>query len=143
MILLKPMKIPGLRAADEKVQGLIHFGRMLDKIRLDQAGTLPDGYFLGDGDPSWWDARCCRFLRVNYDELASQVRDGLDDDAALAWCFKHGRKPNEEEIEVWSTFILKRGWRDDSGLQAEKESSGFGDHDDIQTYVDLFKAEEA
>ena len=143
MNFLSGMKIPGLRAADETVQGLIHFGRMLDKIRLEQAGTLPEGYFLGDGDPGWWDSRCCRFLRVNYEELADEVRKGIDDDTALEWCFTNGRQPNEEEIEIWSTFIRKRGWRDESGLQAEKEASGFGDRDDIRTYVDLFKAEEA
>ena len=44
------MKIPGLRAADEMVGGLAHFGRMLDKIRLAAADALPDGYFLGDED---------------------------------------------------------------------------------------------
>ena len=37
-----PMKIPGLRAADEMVGGLAHFGRMLDKIRLAAADALPD-----------------------------------------------------------------------------------------------------
>ncbi len=137
------MKIPGLRAADEMVGGLVHFGRMLDKIRLDQAGTLPEGYFLGDGDPTWWDSRCSRFLNVNYDDLASLVREGADDEAALEWCFANGRKPTDEEIDIWNAFILKRGWRDASGLQADKEASGFGDRDDIQTFVELFKAEEA
>lgn len=137
------MKIPGLRAADETVQGLVHFGRMLDKIRLHHAGTLPKDYFLGDGDPTWWDSRCCRFLKVNYTELAEIVRDGSDDDAALAWCFSNGRKPTDEEIDIWNSFILKRGWRDASGLQADKEACGFGDRDDIQTFVELFKAEES
>ena len=41
------MKIPGLRHADEKIGGLAHFGRMLEKIRLAAAGQLPDGYYLG------------------------------------------------------------------------------------------------
>ncbi len=139
------MKIPGLRAADETVGGLVHFGRMLDKIRLHAVGTLPDGYFLGDGDPTWWDSRCCRFLGVNYEELASRVRDGMDDAAALEWCFANGRRPSAEEIQIWNAFITKRGWRDEAtpGLQADKEASGFGDRDDILTWVDLFKAEEA
>ena len=139
------MKIPGLRAADEMVGGIVHFGRMLDKIRLDAAGTLPEGYFLGDEDSTWWDSRCCRFLKVDYHELADVVRDGAEDEDVLEWCFKQGRTPGPEEIQFWNTFILKRGWRDEStpGLQADKEASGLGDRDDILTYVDLFKAEEA
>jgi gluconokinase len=30
----------------------------------------------------------------------------------LAWAFAHGRRPSEEEIEVWNAFMTKRGWRD-------------------------------
>ncbi|MEM7012602.1 MAG: DUF5069 domain-containing protein [Verrucomicrobiota bacterium] len=139
------MKIPGLRAADELVGGIAHFGRMLDKIRLNAAGTLPKGYFLGDEDFTWWDARCSRFFKISYHDLADQVRQGIDDDAALEWCFTNGRKPGAEDIEIWNSFILKRGWRDESsaGLQADKEAAGLGDRDDIVTFVELFKAEES
>jgi len=139
------MAISGLRAADETVDGLVHFGRMLDKIRLEAAGTLPEGYFLGDDDPTWWDSRCCRFLGVDYAELAALVRDGLEDEAALEWCLTQGRGPSEEEILIWNAFILKRGWRDEStgGLEANKEASGLGTREDIVTWVELFKAEEA
>jgi hypothetical protein len=139
------MNIPGLRAADEMVGGIVHFGRMLDKMRLQNAATLPEGYFLGDEDATWWDSRCCHLLKVNYGDLATLVRDGMDDTAALEWCFDKGRKPEPGEIQFWNAFILKRGWRDEStpGLQADKEASGLGDRDDIVTYVELFKAEES
>jgi len=139
------MKIPGLRQADEKVGGLAHFGRMLDKIRLTAAGQLPDGYYLGEGDFSWWDARCCRFLGVSYAELRARVERGDNDEAVLAWCFENGSRPNEEQIAIWSTFILKRGWRDESSaaLEQEKQDSGFGKRDDIVTWVELQKAQES
>lgn len=139
------MKIPGLRAADECFHGLAHFGRMLDKIRLAQAGTLPDGYFLGEGHFSWWDARLCRFLGVSYDELRRLVESGASDEEVLSWCHESGSKPNEEQIQIWSTFILKRGWRDEAsaGLEADKAAAGFADRDDIQTFLDLQKAEES
>lgn len=138
------MKIPGLRAADETVEGLAHFGRMLDKIRLATAGKLPDGYYLGDADFSWWDARCCRFLGVSYGDLRSNVERGDDDETILAWCFANGVRPNAEQIAIWSTFILKRGWRDESsaGLAEEKQATGFGDRDDILTWAELQKAQE-
>ena len=139
------MKIPGLRAADEMVGGLAHFGRMLDKIRLAANGTLPGGYFLGVDDFSWWDARCCRFLEVPYDDLRALVETGATDAEVLAWCFEKGTNPNEEQIVIWSTFILKRGWRDEAtaGLEEEKQQCGLGHRDDIVTFVDLQKAQES
>lgn len=139
------MKIPGLRAADEKVGGLVHFGRLLDKIRLAQAGTLPEGYYLGEDDFSWWDARCCRFLGVSYAPLRALVESGASDEEALAWCREQGSNPSEEQIQIWNTFILKRGWRDEAsaGLEEEKAACGLADRDDIQTFVELQKAQES
>lgn len=138
------MKIPGLRAADELFHGLAHFGRMLDKIRLAQAGTLPEGYFLGEDDFTWWDARCCRFLGVSYADLRKKVEAGASDEEILKWCTSTGSNPNEEQIKIWTTFILKRGWRDEAtaGLEQDKQACGLGDRDDIVTFVDLQKAQE-
>lgn len=139
------MTIPGLRTSDVTVGGIVHFGRMLDKIRLAAAGALPGGYFLGDEDFTWWDGRCCRFLRVDYRDLADLVRSGAGDDEALEWCFQRGRRPDAEEIQIWNAFILKRGWRDEStpGLEADKRAAGFGGREDLVTWVDLSRAEES
>ena len=38
------MNVPGLRSAYDQVGGIVHFGRMLDKIRLHAAGKLPADY---------------------------------------------------------------------------------------------------
>jgi hypothetical protein len=32
----------------------------------------------------------------------------------LDWCLANGRKLTEEEIDVWSNFMKKRGWRDEA-----------------------------
>ena len=37
-----PTIIPGLRSPSAQVKGLVYFGRMLDKIRLNAAGKLPE-----------------------------------------------------------------------------------------------------
>jgi hypothetical protein len=34
--------IPGLRSPSDQVNGLVYFRRMLDKIRLAEAGKLPE-----------------------------------------------------------------------------------------------------
>src|SRR5882762_8631847 len=50
----------------QETKGLFYFARMLDKIRLNAAGKLAPGYFCGVEDPTFFDARCTRFLGVNY-----------------------------------------------------------------------------
>jgi uncharacterized protein DUF5069 len=127
-----------------KTKGLVYFTRMLDKIRLNAKGELPPGYFTGVEDPTHFDARCTRFLRINYDELVERAIQGGSNEEILQWCFERGREPSEEEIEVWNAFILKRGWRDAGSeeLAASKKEAGFAGRDDIQTWVDLHDAEE-
>ncbi len=128
-----------------ETKGLIYFARMLDKIRLKAEGWLAPGYFLGVEDPTFFDARCTRYLGVDYDELAIRTLQGGSDDEILDWCFaRSGRKPSEEEILLFNSFLLKRGWRDESSadLQAAKERLGWETRDDVQTWVDLHDAEE-
>lgn len=127
-----------------ETKGLIYFARMLDKIRLKAKGELPEGYMTGVEDPTHFDSRCARFLGVNYDELVDRtLKDGSDGEI-LEWCFERGRRPSEEQIEIWNAFILKRGWRDAGSeeLVASKKQAGFADRDDIQTWIDLHDAEE-
>ena len=116
---------------------------MLDKIRLTAAGQLEPGYVLGE-DPTCFDARCTHFLRVNYGAMAHRARQGGSDEEILDWCFEHGRKPSEEEILFFNSFLAKRGWRDESSseLEAVKAQAGLGDRLDIQTWIDLHEAEE-
>src|SRR5258708_1669627 len=135
------MKIPGLRSSYEKVGGIVFFGRLLDKVRLNVQGKLPAGYNLGPG----MDGRCARFLHVEYAEIAKRALGGGTDAEILEWCFQKGRRPNDEEILVWNAFMSKRGWRDEAseGLAEEKRKRGFAHRDDIQTFFDFHKADEA
>jgi Domain of unknown function (DUF5069) len=128
----------------QETKGLIYFARMLDKIRLHAAGDLPPDYFVGVDPPDVFDARCTRFLGINYDELTKRTLEGGTDEEILDWCFENGRHPSEEEVEIWNAFLAKRGWRDggSADLQAAKERAGWGELDDIQTWVDLHDAEE-
>ncbi len=127
-----------------ETKGLIYFARMLDKIRLNAEGRLAPGYFVGVADPTFFDARCTRFLGVDYDDLADRTLQGVSDDEILEWCFARSRRPGEEEIVIWNAFISKRDWRDEASaeLEAAKKQLGWGDRVDIQTWVDLHDAEE-
>ena len=128
-----------------EIKGLVYFARMLDKIRLKARGELPHDYFVGvDDDPTMFDARCTRFLGLNYDELVDRTLKGGSDEEILEWCFARGRRPSEEEISIWNAFLRKRGWRDEASeeLAESKKEAGFGNRDDIQTWLDLHDAEE-
>ena len=110
-----PTIIPGLRSPAAQVGGVVYFGRMLDKIRLAAAGKLPEGWkaMRGTGMKNSFDDRCCKFLRIDYAAIeAETLKGGKSDEELLAWAFTNGRKPTEEDIEMWNGFMTKRGWND-------------------------------
>ncbi|HEU5071021.1 MAG TPA: DUF5069 domain-containing protein [Verrucomicrobiae bacterium] len=118
-----PTIIPGLRSPSEQIQGLVWFGRMLDKIRLAAAGKLPEDWqpARGTNMSGSFDARCCRFLKIDYAALEAEALKGdKTDEQLLEWAFQHGRRPGEEEMEIWNAFMTKRGWRD-AGTQRLNE----------------------
>ena len=114
MPLSYPTIIPGLRSPSDQVKGLVYFGRMLDKMRLAAAGKLPEAWQpqRGAPNPATFDARCCRFLNIDYPALEAETLKGGSDESLLEWAFAKGRRPSDEEIEIWNAFMMKRGWRD-------------------------------
>ena len=139
---LARMSIPGLRSPHDKISGLVYFGRMLDKIRLHQQGTLPADFHanLGEG----FDKFCAQFLGVPYAEIVAQVKGGASDGETLAWCRASGRNFTDEEVFVWNEFLRKRGWNDDATerLRQRKAESGFPGRDEIQCLFDYLDADE-
>lgn len=136
-----------LRSPRDTVGGIVVFGRILDKIRLNfREGKLPDGYHLGlmPGNRTFDDRVCC-FLGVDFDALSARTLQGGTDEEILEWCFQTaGRKPTAEQIEVWNGFLTKRGWRDaaSAGLVQQREEAGLGHRDDLQTFFDVMDVEE-
>jgi hypothetical protein len=139
------MEISGLRSAYESVGGIVYFGRMVDKMRLHDAGLLPSEYqsSLGDANPRSFDGRCCRFLQIDYAALAARATQGGTDEALFQWACAHGRKPPEQEVEVWNTFMQKRGWRDESSGRLCEQTRRAGITDRVvSTFFDFFDADE-
>jgi gluconokinase len=137
------MNIPGVRSPYDLVGGIVYFGRMLDKIRLNVRGELPPDYQenLGGG----FDLRCCRFLGVAYDAIRKRTLDGGTDEQILEWCHENGRgAPDDEQIEMWNDFMRKRGWRDTGTdrLKSRLEEIGATNRTDIQTMFDFIELDE-
>jgi gluconokinase len=131
------------RSPYDTVKGLVYFARMLDKIRLHAAGVLPKDYIehLGSG----FDKRCLNFLHVTYEDVRKVVLAGEKDESILEWCFQHGRKPTEEEVETWNGYMQKRGWRDDVSerLALRVKEAGLGDRaKGVATMFDFIEVDE-
>ena len=135
-----------IRSPRDQVGGIVIFGRILDKIRLNaKEGSLPPGYHLGFIEGSrTFDDRVCRLLGVDFDALSARTLQGGTDEEILQWCFETGRKPDAEQIEVWNAFMHKRGWRDPAtpGLIKQREEAGLGHRDDLVTFFDVMDVEE-
>ena len=122
-----PTIIPGLRSPFDQVNGLVYFGRMLDKIKLQAAGKLPEGWQAARGAVKGsFDWRCCLFLKIDYAALEAETLKGGSDEELLEWAFAHGRKPNDEEIEIWNAFMMKRGWRDEGTKRLNERLAELG-----------------
>ena len=136
------MKVDKLRSPYTQVKGIYYFARMLDKIRLHARGALPDEYHanLGGG----FDGRCLSFLGVEYPAIIEKVSQGADDEEVLEWCFEQGRRPSDEQIEIWNEFMRKRGWNDEasSTLERRLKEGGFEARTDVQTFFDYIDLDE-
>ena len=134
-----------LRSPRHLTGGIVILARVIDKIRLNAEGKLPAGYHVGivPGNRTF-DDRLCKFLDVNFEDLSARVLSGGTDEDILDWCFTRGRQPDAEQIEIWNTFLIKRGWRDSGspGLEKNKIEAGLAHRDDILTYFDLMDIEE-
>ena len=136
------MKEFPVRSPAEKLGGMVYFGRMLDKIRVHARGALPADYQpnLGKG----FDAKCCAFLHLDYDELVKRVNAGASDNEMIEWAFTDGRRPTDDEITMWNEFMRKFGWRNHAAeiLERRKREAGMQDRSEIETMFQFIDADE-
>lgn len=137
------MKVP-FRSPNEKVGGIVFFGRMIDKIRGHADAPLDENYapFLGKG----FDGRTCNFLKISYPDFTDHVRahPGASDDELLEWACSHGRRPDDEAIFIFNEFCRKYGWNDEATdrLKWRKETSNLAERADIVTMFQYIDADE-
>jgi putative hydrolase of the HAD superfamily len=132
-----------LRSPHARLGGLVHLPRLLDKLRAEARGLLPEAYapLLGKG----FDARVCAFLGIDYGALRDAVQaEALDDEAVLAWCRARTTWPGEEALEVFNEFMRKRGWNDDLSprLCQMSDEMGLDDEGSLQCAFDVLDADE-
>ncbi len=124
-------RVEGFRSPyDKAAGGLHHLGRMLDKIRLWQAGRLPEEYHRNYGLSVGLDGQLCGFLNVKFEDVEVRVKEGGTDAEITEWVFARGLRPNRMQAQVWNECARKLGWNDRvSGyLQKIKQEMGRADH---------------
>lgn len=109
-------RVEGLRSPyDKTVGGLHHLGRMFDKIRLKQAGALPEDFHRNYGLSVGLDGQLCGFLAVKFEDVVAQVLAGRADAEVAEWIFSTGLRPNRTQAQVWNEHSRKIGWNDRMG----------------------------
>lgn len=138
------MQVNGLRSPFQKGSGLYHFSRMLDKIRLHQAGQLPEEYHPNFGLRAGLDGHLCGFLGVEHADVYERVRQGGSDDEVAEWCFQRGLRPNKMQLRIWNEFARKFGWNDVAAkfLARMKQEDGLEHRTDIVTAFELIDLRE-
>jgi hypothetical protein len=130
-------RVEGLRSPyDKTAGGLHHLGRMLDKIRLRQAGGLPEEYHRNYGLSVGLDGQLCGFLAIKFEDVAARVAAGGPDEELAEWIFAHGLRPNRTQAMVWNEHSRKLGWNDriSSFVAKIKAETGMADHPACTTF---------
>lgn len=111
--LLAMPAVEGLRSPyDKTVGGLHHLGRMIDKIRLQHAGRLPEDFQRNYGLSIGADGMLCGFLGVKFSDVDTRVREGGADAEVAEWIFARGIRPSRTQAFIWNEFSRKIGWND-------------------------------
>ncbi len=136
--------VPGLRSPyDKTAGGLHHLGRMLDKIRLQLAGQLPEDFRRNYGLSVGLDGQLCGFLGVVHADVEARVREGGTDEEIAEWMFARGLRPNRTQAMVWNEHSRKLGWNDRiSAYNAKVKQEPGWEHLTAITSFDLIEQSE-
>lgn len=85
---------------------------MIDKIRLKQAGRLPEDFHRNYGLGPGLDGLLCGMLGVKFEAVEARVQAGGTDAEIGEWVFSTGLRPNRTQTYIWNEFSRKVGWND-------------------------------
>lgn len=99
------------RSPKVRLGDIAHLGRIIDKIRLRQAGQIQDYNYLTVG----FDRYLLNFLELDASAFEQKVRDGGTDQEILDWVQAHMKNHSQEEIAQWNQRIEASGPMDEAG----------------------------
>lgn len=104
------------RSPKEQLDGLCHLPRLLDKIRMRNAGQIQDYNYLTVG----FDKYLLDQLSLKGEELEKRVLQGGTDDDILAWIHDHGKALPPEEKAKWNDMVCTGEPKNEMALQRFK-----------------------
>lgn len=90
------------RSPKDKVGGLVHLGRLFDKIRLRHRGLIQDYNYLTTG----FDKYLLDYLELKAEDLERRVLQGGTDDELLSWVRANGKRLSDADIRLWNMKVL-------------------------------------
>lgn len=129
------------RSPYERLGGLVHLPRLIDKAKLHRKGLLNGYNYKTIG----FDKHLLAFLKLNPDAF-EEAANRLEDDAAiLSWVEEHAVEHSPAAIDEWNETMISR--QPDTAVKKArflhflKEAGGEG-RKDIRTYFDLIEFDE-
>jgi hypothetical protein len=93
------------RSPKEQVGGLCHLGRLIDKIRMRNAGQIQDYKYLTAG----LDKYLLDKLEIEGADIEKRVLQGGMDGEIADWVKSNGKSLSEEEKAEWNNMVLTFG----------------------------------
>jgi len=126
------------RSPKETLDGIVHFARIIDKVRAKGAGLIGEYIY-----PCPLDQMLLGFFEIDAEDFFKVVQGKTDKEIAL-WLRAHGVRRSDVEIARWNTNFLNR-----KPVNAEEEAHFLKqknrlapDRTDIITWVDLLDVDE-
>jgi hypothetical protein len=126
------------RSPKEKMAGLVHLARMIDKAQAFKQDQMADYIY-----PSPLDKIILNFLRIDSDVFAAKAMESSDEEIRT-WAEEMVKDKKTEEIEFINDQILKRRPDSEDRLKYFYQTRDRIDpsRTDINTWVDLLDLEE-
>ncbi len=101
------------RSPKEKLGGLVHLGRLFDKIRLRHQGLIRDYNYLTTG----FDKYLLDYLHLKAEDLERRVLQGGSDDDLLSWVRANGKQLSDADIRLWNMKVLGAEPKDEAARE--------------------------
>ena len=93
------------RSPKEEVNGLCHLGRLIDKIRMRNAGLIQDYNYLTAG----LDKYLLDKMEIQGTDLEKRVMEGGTDEEIANWVKANSKALTDEEKAEWNNMVLTFG----------------------------------
>ena len=93
------------RSPKEQVGGLCHLGRLIDKVRMRNAGQIQDYNYLTVG----FDKYLLDKLEIKGEDFEKRVLQGGTDSEIAEWVQANGKALTDEEKAEWNNMVLTFG----------------------------------